>query len=80
MQGVELKSFARISFVITIKGSAGMTYRIVEEGEHTVFGKSFVTKASDAFETIPAYWDKCEENRTTNRIVEAGQGNEKTLL
>jgi AraC family transcriptional regulator len=78
--GVELKSFARISFYITIKGDVGMNYRIVKEGSLTVFGKSLTTKGSDAYETVPAFWDKCEENRTTNKIVEAGHGNEKTLL
>jgi AraC family transcriptional regulator len=77
LQGVELKSFARISFIITIKGGVGMNYRIVEEGEHTVFGKSLVTNASVAYETIPAYWEKCEADRTTNAIVEAGHGNER---
>jgi AraC family transcriptional regulator len=78
--GVALKSFARISFIISIKGSIGMDYRIVEEGEHIVFGKSLTTNSAEAYEAIPAFWDHCESDRTTNRIVAAGQGNEKTLL
>lgn len=80
LQGVELKSFARISFVITIKGSAGLNYRIVEEGAHTVFGKSIITNTAEAYDAIPAYWEKCEADRTTNSIVEAGHGNDRTLL
>ncbi|MBC8079760.1 MAG: AraC family transcriptional regulator, partial [Gorillibacterium sp.] len=78
--GVELKSFARISFFISIKGGVGMNYRIVEEGSSIVFGKSLTTKSSDGYETIPAFWEICEEGRITNKIVEAGHGNEKTLL
>ena len=79
---VMLKSFPRMSFVITIKGVAGMNYRIVEEGSFTVFGKSVLTSSVDgrAYHEIPAFWDKCEADRTTNRIVEAGGGDEKTLL
>ena len=57
-----------------------MNYRIVNEGEITVFGHSLTTKGSEAYETVPAFIDDCEEKRITNRIVEAGRGNEKTLL
>jgi AraC family transcriptional regulator len=78
--GVELKSFARISFFISIKGGTGMNYRIVEEEGSTVFGVALITKSPEAYETIPDFWDRCENDRTTNKIVEAGRGNEKTLL
>jgi AraC family transcriptional regulator len=78
--GIPLKSFSRITFIISVKGDKELDYRIVEEGAHVVFGKAFVTNAANAYETIPAYWDSCEQNRTTNRIVEAGHGDEKTLL
>lgn len=78
--GVELKAFAPISFLITIRGGTGLNYRIVEEGASTVFGVTHITNASDAYETIPAFIDKCEEQRITNKIVEVGHGNERTLL
>lgn len=78
--GVELKAFAPISFLITIKGGTGLNYRIVEEGSSTVFGITHITNVSDAYETIPAFIDKCEEQRITNKIVEASHGNERTLL
>lgn len=78
--GAELKSFAPISFLITIKGGEGLNYRIVEEGSSTVFGISHLTRVPDAYVTIPDFIDKCEEERITNKIVEAGNGNERTLL
>ncbi len=78
--GVELKSFSRISFIISIKGDTGLNFRIVEEGTLKVFGKSLTTSLTEAYETIPAFWDKCEKDRITNKIVEAGHGNKKTLL
>lgn len=78
--GVELKSYSRLSFIITIKGDVGLNYRIVEEGSFTAFGKSLTTKREEAYENIPAFWEKCEKDRITNKIVEAGHGNEKTLL
>ena len=78
--GVELKSFSRISFTISMRGDVGMDYRIVSEGEVTVFGHALTTKTSESFKTVPVFIDDCEEKRITNRIVEAGHGNEKTLL
>jgi AraC family transcriptional regulator len=78
--GVELKSFAPISFLITINGGEGLNYRIVEEGSSTLFGISHITKMHEAYETIPAFIDKCEEERITNKIVLASHGNERTWL
>ena len=77
---VELKSFSRLSFIISIKGDMSMNYRIVSEGEATVFGHSLTTRGSEAYETVPAFIDECEEKRITHKIVEAGHGNEETLL
>ena len=78
--GTQLKSFSRISFTIAIRGDTSMDYRIVNEGEKVVFGYSLTTKGSDSYNTVPAFIDDCEEKRLTNKIVEAGHGNEKTLL
>ena len=80
--GVELKSFARISFLITIKGDAPLKYRIVEEEAFTLFGVSLPTTVTGerCYTDIPVFWGKCENDRTTNRIVEAGQGDSETLL
>lgn len=78
--GVEIKSFARISFRVTITGGVGLNYRIVRESEHTMFGKSLTTKCTDGYDTVPAFWDECENNRTTNKIAQAGLASEKTLL
>ena len=78
--GVELKSFARISFIISIRGDVSMDYRIVNEGAWIAFGKALTTKGSESYETVPAFIDECEEKRITNRIVKAGHGDERTLL
>jgi len=78
--GVGLLSFSRLSFTISIRGDVSMNYRIVNEGEATLFGISLTTKGSEAYETVPAFWDECEEKRITNRIVEAARGDEKVLL
>lgn len=80
--GVELKSFARISFLIAIKGDTPLNYRIIEKGPFTVFGKSVMTSVlgEKCYADIPVFWDRCEADRTTNRIVEAGHGDANTLL
>lgn len=78
--GVELKSFAPISLLITIKGGEGLNYRIVEEASSTLFGVAHITKVPEAYETIPSFINKCEEERITNKIVEVGHGNDNTWL
>lgn len=80
VSGVLLKSYPRITFQPASGQQKAMNWRIVTEGEHTVFGISLVTTTTEAYETIPKFWDTCEANRTTNKIVQAGRGNEKTLL
>ena len=59
-----------------------MNYRIVEKGAFTVFGKSVRTSLVDgqAYRDIPYFWDQCEEDGTTYRIVKAGGGDERTML
>ena len=75
---VLLQSFARISFAMTIKGVEKMEYRIVEDGAWSGFGKSIVTKMSDAFETVPAYWSTGEAEREA--IIRAAHGDDRTLV
>lgn len=49
---MKLKAFSRISFHIEIKGECELNYRLVEELESTVIGKSIVIHA-DPYKEIP---------------------------
>lgn len=77
---VELKSHPRLIFTPSKEAIEELNPQIFEEHDITVFGKSLITKASEAYETVPAFWNKCEEDQITNLIVKAGNGNETTLL
>lgn len=76
----ELKTFPRLVFEFSIKTVPDFAFRIEEEGERKLFGVSLTTKKSTGYETVPAFLDDCEEKCITNKIVEAGKGDEKTLL
>jgi AraC family transcriptional regulator len=77
---IELKALERRYFTLGEKAQAALDFQIVTEGDHRVFGSSFITKRNDAYETVPAFWVKCNEKGITHNIVKAGCGNEKTLL
>lgn len=66
---VKLKAFSRISFHIEIKGECELNYRLVEELESTVIGKSIVIYA-DPFKEIPPFGDQIWNDGTHDRINE----------
>ncbi|MDQ0724974.1 AraC family transcriptional regulator [Paenibacillus sp. W4I10] len=66
---VKLKAFPRISFQIQIKGETEMNYRIVEEMESTVFGKT-VTIHMDAYKEIPVFVEEIWKNGIHDQINE----------
>jgi AraC family transcriptional regulator len=80
--GVALKSYPRMSFVITIKGVTGMEYRIVEEGPFILFGKSVRTSLVDerCYRDVPEFWDKCIADGTNLRIHDAAGTGRKGRL
>lgn len=45
-----------------------------------MFGCGFATPAADGYRTVPQFIDRCEADRTTNRMVDAAHGNERTCL
>ncbi len=78
--GAVLKSYPRITFQPASGQQKELHWRIVTEGERTVFGKPVITTVSEAYEAIPKFWDACEAEGITNQIVLAGHGNQTTLL
>lgn len=67
---VNVKSYPRISFRITIKGDVEMNYRIEEKEEFEVFGVS--TEINNIGEKpyieIPQFWKKCIEDGTIEKL------------
>lgn len=76
---VKLKAFSRISFHIEIKGECELNYRLVEELESTVIGKSIVIHA-DPYKEIPPFGDQIWNDGTHDRINEIVGRPARTLL
>ncbi|QNO15383.1 AraC family transcriptional regulator [Alkalicella caledoniensis] len=62
--GVKLKSFARLTIQVSLKGDKEINYRIVEKGPFKVFGKDFKTNVLEGrcFREIPEFWEQCKSN------------------
>lgn len=63
--GVLLKSYAPITFVLSIKGVSAMNYRIEEKGKIRVVGvkKWFSTINSEQMKEIPKMWDNFDKEK-----------------
>ncbi|MBH5318776.1 AraC family transcriptional regulator [Paenibacillus sp. GSMTC-2017] len=76
-KGVTLKAYPRLSFHISIKGAAEMNYTIQDKEAFEMFGVSakINTGGENPFIEIPAFWTKCIEDGTVDRIrTAAGLG------
>ena len=64
-RGVLLKSYAPITFVLSIKGVSAMNYRIEEKGKFHVVGvkKWFSTVNNQQMKEIPKMWDNFEKGK-----------------
>lgn len=70
-EGVELKAFPRLSFLITIKGAEAMNYRIEAKEAFQVFGIEgvFRTDGSGESPTTPAQlWQQCHANNEVKKL------------
>lgn len=69
--GCILKSYGKITFVLTIKGVNAMNYKIVEKEEMHIIGfkKWFSTENNQQMEEIPKMWDAVTEE-TRKKIAE----------
>ncbi|QUL56668.1 AraC family transcriptional regulator [Paenibacillus tritici] len=70
--GVQLKAFPRLSFQLSLKGDQEMDYKIVNKEAFTVIGKSMevTTKDGENFRRIPQFWDECNADGTSDKLVE----------
>lgn len=63
--GVLLKSYAPITFVLSIKGVSAMNYRIEEKGKMNIVGvkKWFSTINNEQMKEIPKMWDNFHKDK-----------------
>lgn len=67
---VQLKSYPRLSFQITIKGENHMNYQIEQWPALKVMGILHKVKTSTAFEVIPKIWENAWKDGTMQRFIE----------
>jgi len=68
--GVELKAFPRLSFLITIKGAEAMNYRIEAKEAFHLFGHEGIFRTDGSGETPAQVWQKYHENGTIAKLEE----------
>jgi AraC family transcriptional regulator len=71
--GVSLKAYPRMTFQISIKGDSEMNYRIEQRESFEVFGAytEISTDRKKAFEQVPQFFKKCDDDGTTDSINDA---------
>lgn len=70
--GTLLKAYPKMTFHITIKGDIEMNYRITQREAFRVFGiyTEVSTDSKIAFEQVPKFFMKCDEDLVPNEINE----------
>ncbi len=70
-KGMPIRSFARLSVTITMKGGNTMDYKIVKKKAFKVMEKRTVQTVSENanLQTIPKFWDDCRKDGTVERLL-----------
>ncbi len=57
-KGAELKNFAPVQIILTLKGGTVMEYKIVEKAAFTIMGKVRGFNTETSYEEIPKFWQE----------------------
>ena len=70
--GVSLKSYPPISFIITVKGVVEMNYRIEKKGAFRIVGvaEPLEKEIEKNFEIVPKMWERASANGTVQKLSE----------
>ncbi len=71
--GAVLKTWPRLSFSVVLKGDKPMDFRIEHKEAFTLTGLPLATttEGKKQYEEIPAFWKKCGENKSIERLWRA---------
>ncbi len=75
-KGTELKSFPRITFLLTLKGVMAMDYRIETKEAFSVYGIEgiFTLKDNKNFKDIPKFWTECMNDGSFEKLSASAGG------
>lgn len=66
---VKLKSCPPITFHFTIQGGTEMNYQLEQWPAFTVTGWKHPVKSDEAFQVVPALWDKAQQDGTIGSLI-----------
>jgi AraC family transcriptional regulator len=72
--GVELKSYSKMVFHISLKGDMALNYRFIESDSFELIGKGIMLSMDDIRFKVPEFWRKCDEDGTTSRLSNITKG------
>jgi AraC family transcriptional regulator len=75
--GVELKSYPKMTFYITLKGDAAMNYKIVEKAAFELLGKSILVNMDNIGIKASDFWKKLQADGTFERLRALSKGKEE---
>ncbi len=83
-EGVHLKAYPRLSFLLTLKGDVPMDYRIETKEAFFIYGIEgvFTTENQENFRAIPQFWQDVMKDGRFDKLaasVPAGRTNENDL-
>lgn len=72
-EGAVLKSFPRITFLLTVKGAVPMDYRIETKEAFSVYGIEgiFTTENGKNLVDIPNFWSNCMEDGSFDKLIKS---------
>lgn len=81
-RGVSLKSFAPISFQVSIKGATIMNYRIEEKAAFRIVGKKITTTMENGqgFSEIPKFWGETARSGALQTLIPLMDGEPSGML
>ena len=70
-KGAALKTFPRITFLLTVKGDSAMDYRIENKDAFRVYGIEgiFTTEDGKNLRDIPAFWLECMDSGQCDKLL-----------
>ena len=79
-QGLPLKAYPRITFLLSIKGDAAMEYRIENKEAFAVYGiEGVFTLGDEKHDDIPAFWQECMEDGRFGKLIESAHEPKRSI-
>ena len=77
-KGAPIRSYARLSVTITMKGGSIMNYKVVKKEKFRVIEKKITCSVSENSNVeLPKFWERCHSDGTVKRLLDQTSDKEK---